>query len=164
MSGRPIALRGNGGQGRGGRGRGRPNAARKPQAKPQVSTKKFQGNHDKLQGCIFDCSDSRQADLFVTTLKRISEHLGSEYKHGGDIRSSILNETKFTIPVPVAPTIVDAANLTAVEVVGNMIFKGKVDAYIKRDAVLDNTIQKAYSLILGQCTDLHYAEKCSCVC
>ena len=125
MSGRPIALRGNGGQGRGGRGRGRPNAARKPQAKPQVSTKKFQGNHDKLQGCIFDCSDSRQADLFVTTLKRISEHLGSEYKHGGDIRSSILNETKFTIPVPVAPTIVDAANLTAVEVVGNMIFKEK---------------------------------------
>ena len=35
-----------------------------------------------------------------------------------------------------------------------MIFKGKIDAYIKRDAALDDNIQKAYSLVLGQCTDL----------
>jgi Reverse transcriptase (RNA-dependent DNA polymerase) len=140
---------------RGGRGRGRPNTPRKPQAKPQGSvTKKFQGNSEKLQGCIFDCSDNKQADTFVTTIKRISEYIGSEYKHGGDIRSSIVNETKFTIPIPAAPTIVDPAALTPLEVVANMIFKGKIDAYIKRDAVLEDNIQKAYSLVLGQCTDL----------
>ncbi len=35
-----------------------------------------------------------------------------------------------------------------------MIFKGKIDAYIKRKTMLDNNVQKAYSLVLGQCTDL----------
>jgi hypothetical protein len=35
-----------------------------------------------------------------------------------------------------------------------MIFKGKIDAYIKRSAIQDNNVQKAYSLVLGQCTDL----------
>jgi len=145
MTGRPVAGRGADRNVRGGRGRGRPNAAKGQQAKPQVVTKKFTGNHDKLQGCIFDCSDSRQADMFVTTLKQISEHVGSEYKHGGDIRSSLLNEVKATIPIPAAPVIVDPNALTPVEVVANMIFKGRVDAYIKRDAILDDNIQKAYS-------------------
>ena len=154
MTGRTAAGRGSERATRGGRGRGRP-SPRKPQVKPSGTvSKKFQGNCDKLQGCIFDCSHSKQADTFVTTLKRISEHVGSEYKHGGDIRSSILNEARTNIPVPAAPTITDPTNVTSLEAVANMIFKGKIDAYIKRDAVLDDNIQKAYSLVLGQCTDL----------
>jgi hypothetical protein len=35
-----------------------------------------------------------------------------------------------------------------------MIFKGEIDAYIKRKTMLEDNIQKAYSLVLGQCTDL----------
>jgi hypothetical protein len=35
-----------------------------------------------------------------------------------------------------------------------MIFKGELDSYIKRKAMLDNNIQKTYSLVIGQCTDL----------
>ena len=35
-----------------------------------------------------------------------------------------------------------------------MIFKGLIDSYIKRVATLDSNIQKAYHLIIGQCTDL----------
>jgi hypothetical protein len=35
-----------------------------------------------------------------------------------------------------------------------MIFKGELDSYIKRKAMLEDSIQKAYSLIIGQCTDL----------
>ena len=149
MAGRSIPGRANDRGGRGGRGRGRANAHnnKKPQVNPVVHSKKFTGNCDKLQGCIFDCSDYKQADTFVTTLKRISEYVGSEYKHGGDIRSSILNEIKATVPVPGAPVIVDPLAMTPVETVANMIFKGKIDAYIKRDAVLDDNIQKAYSLV-----------------
>jgi hypothetical protein len=153
MSGRSHQGRGSVPAARGGRGRGRP--SRRPPAKAAgPTTKKFTGNNDKLQGCIFDCSDSKQADTFVTTLKRISEHVGAEFKHGGDIRSSIINEERFTIPTPTPPTIIDHNALTPVESVANMIFKGKIDAYIKRDAILDDNIQKAFSLVLGQCTDL----------
>jgi len=35
-----------------------------------------------------------------------------------------------------------------------MLFKGEVDAFIKQCSILDDNVQKAYSLILGQCTDL----------
>ena len=155
MSGRTVAGRGNNRAARGGRGRGRPSQQNKPQTKSNpIATKRFQGNCEKLQGCIFDCSDSKQADTFVTTLKHISEYVGSEYKHGGDIRASIINDAKGTISIPTAPTIVDPDNLTPEETVLKMIFKGKVDAYIKCGAILEDNIQKAYSLVLGQCTDL----------
>ena len=36
--------------------------------------------------------------------------------------------------------------------VERMILTKKVDAYVKRDSILDENIQKAYSLMLGQCT------------
>ena len=79
---------------------------------------------------------------------------GLKYTNGGDIRSSIVNEIKFVLPIPTAPTILDPAAPTPAENVLNMIFKGKITAYIKRDAILDDNIQKAYSLVLGQCIDL----------
>ena len=84
----------------------------------------------------------------------MSEYVGSEYKHGGDIRSSILNESKIVIPIPQSPTYVDPAALTAAEEVAKIIFKGELDAFVKRKSALDDNIQKAYSLVIGQCTDL----------
>jgi hypothetical protein len=129
-------------QGRG-RGRGDGNNAHQPQRQPPT---KFLGNCTGLQGCIFDCSDYKQADTFVTTLKRISEYVGAEYKHGGDIQSSIINEMKITIPVPTAPTAVDPKSPAPSESVAEMIFKREIDSYIKRKSLLDNNIQKTFSL------------------
>jgi hypothetical protein len=146
-SGRPQQARGRGRGGRNGRGGHAPNQAQRQQTK-------FKGNCTELQGQIFDCSDYRQADTFVNTLKRISEYVGAKYKHGGDIRSSIIHETKATLPVPIPPTVADSTALTPQEEVAKMIFKGELEAYTKHKAALDDNIQKAYSLVIGQCTDL----------
>ena len=145
----------------GGRGSSKRSAGRGPQGrgsgnkKPQQSTK-FKGSCPDLEGHIFDCSDYKQADNFVHTLKRISEFVGAECKHGGDIRSSIVNETKFVVPEPATPDY--SANYatapTPEDKVKEMMFKGVISAYIKRTTILDDNIQKAFSLILGQCTDL----------
>ena len=35
-----------------------------------------------------------------------------------------------------------------------MILNRKIDIYVKCDGILDENLQKAYSLICGQCTDL----------
>ena len=145
--------RGNPTQGRpqSGRGRGRGNVNPKPQ---RAAPYKFKGNSTELAGSIFDCSDYKQADTYVTTLKHISEYVGAEYKHGGDIRSSIINEVRMVIPIPTHPVYVNPDALTPAERVQEMIFKGEIDAFIKRRSILSDNIQKAYSLILGQCTDL----------
>jgi hypothetical protein len=73
-----------------------------------------------------------------------------------DIRSSIIHEAKIVILIPQAPIIVDPNVLTPQEQVARMIFKGKLEAYIKRKKarMLDDNIQKTYSLVIGQCTDL----------
>ena len=52
---------------------------------------KFKGNSTALDGYIFDCSDSKQGNKFITAVKQILEHIGTEYKYGGYIRSSIKN-------------------------------------------------------------------------
>jgi hypothetical protein len=87
-------------------------------------------------------------------LKLISEYVSAEYKQGGDIRSSIINERKITVPVPPAPLAADPKSPTQAEQVAKMIFKGEIDAYIKRKSMLDDNIQKTYSLVIGQCADL----------
>ena len=135
--------RGSGrGAGRGGGRAGRVNYSNRSRtihlqnrkSRPQVN--KFKGNSTALEGYIFDCSDSKQADNFVTAKKRISEHVGTEYKYGGDIRSSIENSTRFVIPLPLVPA--DTVNALT-----RTIAAKTIDIYVKRDVILDNNLQKA---------------------
>ena len=75
-------------------------------------------------------------------IKRITEYVGTEFKYGGDIRSSIENPKRFKIPMPTSPSNNDTAML-------KMILNRKIDIYVKRDGILDENLQKAYSLIHG---------------
>ena len=95
------------GGGRGGRGY-RSNRSRSGKIKNQKIrpvTQKFKGKYSDLEGYIFDCSDIRQADKYITAIKRIAEYVGAEFKYGGDIRSSIENSKHFKIPMPTAPSV-----------------------------------------------------------
>jgi hypothetical protein len=68
-----------------------------------------------------------------------------------------INERKITIPIPPAPpapSAVDPRSPTPAEQVSKMIFKGVIDAYIKRKSLLDDNIKKTYSLVIEQCPDL----------
>ena len=49
--------------------------------------------------------------------------------------------------MPTAPSNNDTAIL-------KMILNINIDIYVKRDGILDENLQKAYSLIHGQCTEL----------
>ena len=40
----------------------------------------------------------------MSTINRIAEYVGTEYKYGGDIRSTLENEVWITIPQPVTPS------------------------------------------------------------
>ena len=53
---------------------------------------------------------------------------------------------QYTATYATAPTTADK--------VLEMVFKGEIDMYIKCKTILDDNIQKAYSLVLGQCTEL----------
>ena len=119
-----------------------------------VSSTKFIGNCTELKGHIFDCSNYKQADKYVNTIKHISEYVGLEYKHDGNIHASIVNEEVFVIPHPAAPDVVDPINPTPDEQFNLRVLDKEINAYIKCQGILANNLQKAYSLVLGQCTNL----------
>ena len=110
------------GGGRGGRGdcsnQSRSGLLQNQNSRPVAQ--KFKGNSSDLECYIFDCSDSRQADKYITAIKIIAEYVGAEFKYGGNIRSSIENSKRFKIPMPTAPSDNDTALLT-------MILNRKID-------------------------------------
>ena len=139
---------------KGGRGANemqKPHARRgdkEPNKPPRTThSPRFKGNSHDLEGYMFDCSDNKQAAIFVHTMKRIAEYVGTEDRNGGDIRATIEQDVRFAIPMPLAPS-------GTTDEVERMILTKKVDAYVKRDSILDKNIQKAYSLMLGKCTEL----------
>ena len=95
---------GNGGHGQQARCRGSCNHGTGNCLKAQSSQAKFQGTCEALKGHIFNCSDHHQADHYATTLKKLLKHVGSTFKNGGDVQSSIVAKAKHTIPCPMAPT------------------------------------------------------------
>jgi hypothetical protein len=98
-------------------------------------TGKFKGNCAELYGYVFDCFDYRQADKYITNIKRIAEYVGAEYKHGGDICSTLENEVILTIPLPTELSSIGTA--TAISTSQSLIFKGQIDQYIRRrEAIL----------------------------
>ena len=87
-------------------------------------------------------------------LKKLTEHVGAMHKNSGDVHTSIMVENWYRIPAPTAPTPVDPDHLITKKIVQMHIFNKKLDALVKCKELLDLNIQKLYSLILGQCTNL----------
>jgi hypothetical protein len=116
------------------------------------STGRFNGNCAELSGYIFDWSDYRQTDKYVTNMKRTAEYLGAMYKQGGDIRSTIENKLALQIPISAEPRVIGAA--IALSTAQTLTFKGEINKYIMRRATLEENMQKAYSLIVGQYIEL----------
>ena len=67
-------------------------------------TPKFKVNSADLEGYTFDCSDYKKSEMYLSTIKRIAEYMGTEYKYGSDICITLENEVRITIPHLVTPT------------------------------------------------------------
>ena len=72
----------------------------------------------------------------MSTIKRIAEHVGAEYKYGCDIRSTLENEVRITTPQPVTPT------TDTMPLLESRIFDKDIDIYMKRRSTLDENVQK----------------------
>ena len=67
-----------GGRGSKGNNSNRSRTSHLQNCKTRPPVNNFKGNSTAPEGHIFDCSDSKQADKFITAIKRISEHVGTE--------------------------------------------------------------------------------------
>ncbi len=142
----PGGARDEGATGTGYKG-SRPWSARRAFKKPIVQQAKFEGKCAELKGCIYDCTDSKQADVFTKTTKEIANYVGTTYKYGNDIKLAVSTLTVPTFPEPVDPP--DGATKSKIE-----IWKTKISDFCKRESHLEENLKTLYSLIWGQCTDL----------
>jgi hypothetical protein len=94
-----------------------------------------------LRGAIYDCSDAKEADVFVKTTKDIAAYAGCTMKFGGDMRNAIktLEPPVFAIPDNMAVT---------------ELWEDSVKQLRKRISYLDENIRTLYALVWGQCTDI----------
>ena len=95
-----------------GRGNGQGNKYRAKKDKdfkpsPRQAFAKFKGNTPELDGFVFDCSNNKQADHYVTAMKRIAEHIGTNYHNGGDICSTIEQGKRFDTTNTIAPSTIN---------------------------------------------------------
>jgi hypothetical protein len=100
-----------------------------------------------LKNFIYDCSDSRQADIFTKTTKEIAEYVGRTYRYGSDARLAIENLGRPNLSLPTDPS--DTATKTETR-----IGEKDVDEYVKKKTYLEENIKTMYSLVWGQCTDV----------
>jgi hypothetical protein len=68
--------------------------------KPVTRQPRFQGKCDELKGHMYDCSDSRQADVYSKTTQEIGEYVGRTYRYGSDARGVVQKLAMPAMPVP----------------------------------------------------------------
>ena len=65
---------------------------------------KFEGKREAFEGAIYDCSDVKQADIFVMTTKDLSNYVvGQTMRFGGDMRIAVVTLKKPVFPLPKLP-------------------------------------------------------------
>eukprot|EP00978_Attheya_sp_CCMP212_P010678 scaffold25993_cov57-Attheya_sp.AAC.2 len=123
---------------------------KKKKSKPATTTPvvvrqpKFEGKCEYyLSGHIYDCSDSRQSDVYVKTTNEIAEYVGTNFTYGNDTKIAV---KQLPIPVPADPP----AGAGRGEI---RLWEKRLDAFVKRESYLEENLKTLYSLVWGQCTD-----------
>ena len=113
----------------------------------KLVTSNFKGNWSELSGHTFYFSNYKQAGNYVNTVKHISEYVGANCKHSGDISASMVIEIRYVVLVPTASASSVYPNApTNSEQTLQLIFKGEIDGFIKKRAIMkDNTPLWSYN-------------------
>lgn len=89
----------------------------------------------------------------MKTTREIAEYVGRTFKYGSDARLAVENLAIPVLPEPADPP----AGATRTQ---TRIWEKKVDAFIKREILLNKNIKTIFSLAFGQCSDEHAMPAC----
>jgi hypothetical protein len=123
------------------------NAQGRAYKKPAILQPKFEGKCADLKGHIYDCTDSRQADIFTKTTKEIAEYVGTSYKYGSDTRLAVYSLKATVLEKPDPPEDADDEG-------DKRIWEKEIDEYVREKKCLKENLKTLYSLVWGQCSDV----------
>ena len=108
---------------------------------------KFEGRIDSLKGHIYDCADSRQANLYVKTTREIAGYVATAMRNGNDVKTAI--ET-LTVPKMKLPNDLPA-NTSAAQ---KRHWEKRIDEISKKEMILEENMKTLFSVVWGQVSDV----------
>jgi hypothetical protein len=111
----------------------------------------FEGREDALKGHVYDIvSTNTSANTFITTTEEIAEFSGRTLKMGNYVKGSMEQMVTVTANKPSKPS---PGKDGAIDEVDQAIYKEEVKSYVIDKKLLESSMQKAYPIIYGQCSD-----------
>eukprot|EP00978_Attheya_sp_CCMP212_P010735 scaffold26100_cov31-Attheya_sp.AAC.7 len=110
----------------------------------------FVGKCPDMEGHIYDCTNSRQSNMYTRTSNEIAEYVGMNYRNGGDVRLTV---EMLKIPTLAMPKAAVAGTDGKVDSMAKLISEKMVNEYVRQVTTLNLNICTLYSLVWGQCTD-----------
>lgn len=139
------------GRGQGGRGnRGRRFVSRKNIGKGNPNSVMFKGANEELVGNIFDYGGQGHRDTFTKTMRAIINCVGQKYDNPRDIQQALETLRIPVLDLPMPPEGYDEGKATKTEA---LLFEKKLQRHILREEALNDNLSKAFSLVIGQCTE-----------
>jgi hypothetical protein len=148
-TGGPSTGHNSGGRGNSRRRAGRSGRGGNPRRSTTQPTSKFEGREEALKGHVYDFT-KETANSYKTTTEEIAGYVGRTYQLGNYVKLSIENMAPVSVIRPTAPAIPTGGG--APDVIDLEIFKQEVAAFVKNRNILQSSMQKAFSLIYGQCS------------
>ena len=115
--------------------------------------KEFKGDCDDLKGKVYFIGNMKQADNYNNTTEAILSYIQRTYDYGNDVMEALeaLEEKDFNDLMPKKGDL-GASPTEDQKEVAMMILKSEVQKFVERKQKYTNNMNKAYALILGQCT------------
>jgi hypothetical protein len=111
----------------------------------------FKRREDALKGHVYNIVNTNtSARAFITTTEEIAEFAGRTLKMGNDAKRSLEQMQETTLNKPTKP-IPDSKGI--IDDLDGAIYKEEVKSYVCDKKLLQSSMQKAYSIIYGQCSD-----------
>ena len=127
-----------------------------------IKLKSIGGRVNKSTGACEDlkdnvfilAADGKATDRFVKTWKAIKLYIQATFSNGQDVYDALeaMEPKDLTRFLPVEPEREDAGETEHQKYVKKTILDHKIKEYVRRETDYNNNMNKAYALILGQCT------------
>ena len=148
MSGR-MSQAGRGyGRGQSGRGRGRGSRPYNSNF-GQRNFSNLKGACEELKDNVYTVGDAKQADRFAKTTENIVNYIQRTYDEGQDVMDALVNMEDVDFDEFEPESEEAEADLTYMQ---KLILQAKVKEFMNRKNKYQHNMNKAYALILGQCT------------
>ena len=130
----------------GGRGRGNRNYTNNYNQKRYNS---FKGACEELQDSVYTVGDNRQADRYTKTTENIVNYIQRTYEDGQDVKDALVQLEGLDLDLEQPVNNTEEEDLTYMD---KLLLQQQVKDFAARKKRYINNMNKAYALILGQCT------------